>query len=107
MRGLAAGMLRLCASNTYLLPSHMRLWLCVAHNASQHRTDAPASCAEWGRIEPQKGCFDPAAIAHYHKIFDCLIRCAATGLNTIIGSLHLELAALPAALPKGSCCSRM
>ena len=50
----------------------------------------PASCgvrqlsarvrAEWGRIEPQQGCFDPAAVEHYHKIFDCLLRCALLAL---------------------------
>ncbi len=75
------------------LDSAKYLWLSVAHVLSHDRTEAPSSCAEWGRIEPQQGCFDPAAIAHYHKIFDCLIRCAATGLVQPSGSPHLNYAA--------------
>jgi len=84
-----------------ILPTYCNPYVAVSGaRASHHRTEALRRCAEWGRIEPQKGCFDPAAIAHYHKIFDCLIRCAAAGLIQTSGSPHVDLAALPAALPK-------
>ena len=29
---------------------------------------------EWGRIEPQRGTYDPAAIQRYHAIFDSIHR---------------------------------
>ena len=30
---------------------------------------------EWARLEPRQGWFNPAAVARYHQIFDCLHRC--------------------------------
>ena len=29
---------------------------------------------EWGRIEPQQGTHNAAAIQHYHDMFDCILR---------------------------------
>lgn len=31
--------------------------------------------AEWTRIEPEQGKIDEKAIARYHAILDCLLRC--------------------------------
>ena len=35
--------------------------------------------AEWHRIEPEQGKIDQEAVAHYHKIFDCIRRWALAG----------------------------
>jgi beta-glucosidase len=40
---------------------------------------------EWARIEPERGRFDPAAIAHYHKIIDAA---RARGLTPIVTLQH-------------------
>jgi len=40
---------------------------------------------EWSKIEPRQGFFDPAAIQHYHDVFDALQR---EGLEPMVTLLH-------------------
>ena len=45
--------------------------LCLAQ---KFECDYILGCAEWHRIEPQQGKIDQDAVAHYHKIFDCITK---------------------------------
>src|SRR5437899_6568208 len=54
-----------------------------AHNA--HRLSI-----EWSRIEPARGAFEPAAVAHYHDVFAALRRHRLTPVVTL---MHFTLPA--------------
>lgn len=43
--------------------------------------------AEWHRIEPEQGKISQEAVAHYHAIFDCLLRYDKASDVLVFGSI--------------------